>query len=227
MLRRAFSTDNLLAVSPQPGKALIGTAAVGGEPFLVIKMAWRKNITSGCIMRRPCFCNLGTQQAISLCPVHTFWPAVRRRVGSGQPLFRKVNVGNFNRIMKAILTKMQIPEAARFSSHGFRLGTSQELKESGSPWEVVASAGMWNSPSFRGYVDMSKDVETSVARLLAVDMDSDSDCEPVRWVLVFSRIDRPMTGRPDRFPLGMGALSGGSGGFSYAGKTSAEVLSAT
>ena len=99
-------------------------------------------------------------------------------------LFRKVYVGNFNRILKTVLKKLSIPEAERYSSHGFRRGTAQDLKEKGSPWAVVATAGLWNSPAFRGYVDMSKDVETSVARLFAVDMDSDSDGEQVQWVVV-------------------------------------------
>ena len=81
------------------------------------------------------------------------------------------------------MAKLRIPEAHRFSSHGFRRGTSQDLKESGSPWAVVATAGMWNSPAFRGYVDMSRDVEEGVMRLFDVDMDSESDGEevPLGW----------------------------------------------
>ena len=136
-LRRAFSPDNLLIFPPQPDKALIGIASVGGELFLVAKFSWRKNISNGCILRRPCFCNLGTPFATSLCPVHCFWPAVRRRVACGQRLFSKVNVGNFNRILKAVCAKLSIPDAARFSSHGFRRGTSQELKERGSPGQSL------------------------------------------------------------------------------------------
>ena len=52
-LRRAFRNDQLLAFSPQPEKALIGTAVVGGETFLVTKFPWRKNMVDGCILRRP------------------------------------------------------------------------------------------------------------------------------------------------------------------------------
>ena len=180
-LRRAYSADELLSFSPQPDKALIGLANADGEQFLVVKMSWRKNITAGCIMRRPCFCHLGSELAVGLCPVHSIWPAVRRRVGCGEPLFKKVYVGNFNRILKTVLAKLSVPEAERYSSHGFRRGAAQELKERGSPWAVVATAGIWKSPAFRGYVDMSKDVETSVAKLFAVDPDSESDCEQVHW----------------------------------------------
>ena len=38
---------------PQPDKALMGVRAVGGEPFLFAKFPWRKNMSSGCILRRP------------------------------------------------------------------------------------------------------------------------------------------------------------------------------
>ena len=63
-------------------------------------------------------------------------------------------------------------------------GTSQELKESGSPWTAVASSGFWRSPSFRGYVDLSRDVEIGVQQLFDVDLDSDSaDEEPVHFGL--------------------------------------------
>ena len=101
----------------------------------------------------------------------------------GQPLFRKVNAGNFNRMMKDELAKLLVPEATRYSSHGSRRGVAQELRERGSPWAAVATAGLWNSADFRGYFDMSKDVETGASRLFAVDPASESDCAPVHMGL--------------------------------------------
>ena len=94
-----------------------------------------------------------------------------------------MNRGNFNRILKAIMEKLRAPEAHRFISHGFRRGTSQDLKESGSPWASAAPDGACNSPAFRRYLDMSRDVEIGVMRLCDVDMESDSDAEQVPlWV---------------------------------------------
>ena len=178
-LKRAYRGDQLLTFSPQPDKALIGPMSVGGELFLVAKLSYRKNLPGGCILRRPCFCNLASSRARLLCPIHVFWAAIRRRVDPGTPLFRAVNRGNFNRQLKAIFGRLCIPDADRYSSHGFRRGTAQELKESGSPWAVVASAGVWNSPAFRGYLDMARDVEVGVSRLFEVDPDSESDAEQV------------------------------------------------
>ena len=178
-LKRAYRGDRLLSFSPQSDKALIGPMSVGGELFLVAKLSYRKNLAGGCILRRPCFCNLASARARLLCPIHVFWAAIRRRVDPGAPLFRAVNRGNFNRQLKAIFGRLCIPDADRYSSHGFRRGTAQELKESGSPWAVVASAGVWNSPAFRGYLDMARDVEVGVSRLFEVDPDSASDAEQV------------------------------------------------
>ena len=176
-LRRAFRDDQLLAFSPQTKKALICTAVVGGATFLVTKFSWRKNMAGGCILRRPCFCSLGRRHATSLFPLHSFWAEIRRRVAPGELLFRAVNRGNFNRMLEAVCAQIHIPDAGRYSSHGFRRGAAQELKESGSPWAVVASAGVWRSPAYRGYLDMAKDVEMGVRSLFDVDLDSASDAE--------------------------------------------------
>ena len=53
-------------------------------------------------------------------------------------------------------------------------------RETGSAWPLVATSGIWRSPAFRGYLDMSKDVDQGVSQLFAVNFDSDSaDEEPV------------------------------------------------
>ena len=46
-------------------------------------------------------------------------------------------------------------------------------------WSVVASAGVWHSPAFRGYLDMSRDVEIGAQQLCEADFDSESEAEPV------------------------------------------------
>ena len=122
----------------------------------------------------PCFCQLTAKKATKLCPVHVFWAAVRRRVGPGQLLFQSITRRNFDRVLKAVLEKLGVPSADRYSSHGFRRWTPQELKETGPPWSAVASSGVWHSPAFRGYLNMSQGVELGVSHLLTVEFDSDS-----------------------------------------------------
>ena len=72
---------------------------------------------------------------------------------------------------------MRAKAAERYSSHGFRCGAAQELKEVGSPWTVVATAGLWRSPTFRRYAAMTADVEQGVRILFPADSDSESDPE--------------------------------------------------
>ena len=158
----------------------------------MVKFSFRKNVPGGCVLRMPCFCNLGKARASSMCPVHIIRAAIRRRVPPAQLLFRSVNRGNFNRALNAAMAKLLAPEAHRFGPHGFRRGTAQDLMESGSPWAVVAAAGIWNSQDFWGYLDMSRDAEEGAMRLFDFDVDSDSDADQVPWVGAF----RPSTGLP-------------------------------
>ena len=171
-LVRAFKNDKLLEFPPQKERALINVISVGDEEFLVAKFPNRKNIDSGCILKRPCFCRLGSGRAGFLCPVHALWPWIRRRTPCGQKLFRAVNRRNFNRFLKRTLGELGFPEAERYSSHAFRRGATQELRESGSGWPVIASMGVWNSPAFKGYVDITPEVEAGVRQLFI------SACEP-------------------------------------------------
>ena len=182
-LRRAYSTDELLVFAPQQDPAIIGVQVVDGGPFLVVKnpalkMSYRKNITGGCIMRRPCFCGLASRKARQLCPIHLFWAIIRCRVGCGALLFQSANRRNFNRILKIVSARTNVPEAHRYSSHGFRRGASQELKESAPHWSAVVSLSEPGiPPAFRGYLDMSRDVELGARHLFDVDLESRSEAE--------------------------------------------------
>ena len=106
------------------------------------------------------------------------WPAVQDRVPCGRPLFKAVNRGAFNRALKAIFARLQVPHAARYGSHAFRRGSAQGMNDAGSPLSVVASAAMWRSNALVGnYIDMASTVEANARRLSRVDFGSESDME--------------------------------------------------
>ena len=111
--------------------------------------------------------------------MHIFWALLRCRVASGGPLFAAVNRRNFNSSLKAVMEQLCVPDAQRYSPHGFRRWTTQDLKGTGSHRSVVATLGLWNSPAFRGYVDMPREVEIGAQQLFEVDMDSTSEQE--KW----------------------------------------------
>ena len=174
-LTRAYRRDEINAFPPQREKALIGLRTTQDGCFLVDKLKWRKNIAGGRILRLPCFCGGDRLSSRACCPVHVLWPAIRARVPPGSPLFSAVDGRNFNRIARAVLTRLRVSAATRYSPHGFRRGPAQELKEVGSPWDGVTTAGLWRPPALRGYLDMTTDVEQCVRSLFPVDTDSESD----------------------------------------------------
>ena len=72
-----------------------------------------------------------------------------------------------------------MPAAERYSSHGFRRGAAQELKESGAQWPIVAEVGKWNGLSFRPYVDLPDELAEGMAHLFIDSYSFESDEEPV------------------------------------------------
>ena len=130
-LQRAYYTDQLAAFTPQAEKAPIGVREEGGLPFLICNLSRRKNLISGCTLHLPCFCALTSRRAASICPVHVSWQLVHRRVAPGKFLLTAIDRRNFNRVLKKVSEQMGTPDALRYSSHGFRRGATQELKEPG------------------------------------------------------------------------------------------------
>ena len=139
-------------------------------------------------MQRPCFFPHETDRPKALFPVHWLWPWVRRTCESGALLFRKTTGRNLNRCVRFALTKIRIPAANLYSSHGFRRGAAQELQESGSQWPIVGEVGKWKGTSFRSYVDLSDELSRDMAQLFihSFNFDSDDECpggpEVRRWV---------------------------------------------
>ena len=77
-------------------------------------------------------------------------------------------------MLKAIAANLGVPDAGRYSSHSFRMITAQELKEAVSPLVCDRFLRFLAPPAFRGYVDLSKDVDLGPQNLFDFDLDSDS-----------------------------------------------------
>ena len=85
-----------------------------------------------------------------------------------------------NAAIKAILAQLLSPHAEKYSSHGFRRGAAQELKETGSQWAPIAPLGDWKSLACLGYLDLTDSVEHDMVKLLIECDLPDSDAELVR-----------------------------------------------
>ena len=130
-LRRAYEDDDLAGQAPMKDLALIGTRCETHCECLVIRFARRKNLPSGCILSRPCFCNLASTKAKKLRPVHVIWPAIAARVRPGGKLFPGFSDQNANAQIRDVLKKLEAPSAQSYTSHGYRWVAAQELKEKG------------------------------------------------------------------------------------------------
>ena len=181
ILRRAYLSDDLTGFEPMRDTALIGLRGPPGHECLVIRFLRRKNLPNGCILSRPCFCKLEAKSAKRLCPIHAFWPAIASRVKCGEELFSGFTPQNVNTTIKAVLHKLGVPHADCYTSHGYRRGAAQELKERGCQWPIVASLGEWRSLAFMGYLDIARDVARDMSKLL-VECEQLSDEEVRHWV---------------------------------------------
>ena len=174
-LVRAFADDRLTEFVPQEDKALIGTRTYKETTVLVIKFSFRKNIRNGCILMRPCLCDEECVTANALCPVHMVWPVIRDRVAAGDPLFPTLTTNSFNRHLKSTMTAMAVPEGGLFSSHAFRRGATQEIKDSGSTFATILKTGTWRSACYKNYLDLQADEAINISTLLLENLGSDSD----------------------------------------------------
>ena len=169
-IRRAFTNDCLSDFIPQKSKALVAVRGTPPSESLILRLASRKHLPAGCLLRPPCFCALAKVTAHAMCPVHFFWPEVRRRCRSGDLLIPTTTRRNVNTILRAILKKLELPHAERYSSHGFRRGAASELHPTGPQWSTVATIGDWRSLAFKGYVDLANELSRDLPRLLAEDI---------------------------------------------------------
>ena len=126
ILRRAFLDDPLDMGSPQFEKVLISVRYEGGSHQLVLKLAYRKNLPTGCVLYRPCFCEIsGAPQLHRFFPVRFWWKWVCSRVPPGRSPFSELSARNINRAIKAVFSKIGVSYAQSYTSHGFRRGAAQ------------------------------------------------------------------------------------------------------
>ena len=63
----------------------------------------------------------------------------------------------------------------RFSSHAFRRGATDEIKNPGSAFATILTSGVWPTGGFRCYLDLHAGEAVNISALLIQALDSDSD----------------------------------------------------
>ena len=70
---------------------------------------------------------------------------------------------------------LEYDQGRRFSSHAFRKGATDEIKNSGSALATILTSGVWSSGGFRGYLDLHADEAINISAVLIKAIDSESD----------------------------------------------------
>ena len=177
VIRRAYADDPLTEFIPQPDKALMGIRTYKEHQMLVLKFSFRKNIRGGCVLFRPCLCSEQKARARTLCPVHSIWPRIRDRTTTGDLIFSGFSPCSVNRVIKKVMTKVGHLEGPKFSSHAFRRGATQEIKDSGSTLSVIIQSGTWTHAGYRAYLDLQADYAINISSFILDKLGSDSEEE--------------------------------------------------
>ena len=124
----------------------------------------RKNAPNGAVLTRACSCRFSQV----MCPVHALvrWMKAtgnERQVGR---LFPRACYTSFERAMRFLLRLICFPDAAAFSSHGFRRGMAQEILRRGGSLADVLAAGGWRSAAFLLYLDRTEVDEAAILDFL-------------------------------------------------------------
>jgi len=124
----------------------------------------RKNAPEGAVLTRACTC----RSSQVMCPVHALvrWMSATGKERQVGRLFPKACYSSFSRGMSFLLEKIGFPQAADFSSHGFRRGMAQEILRRGGSLADVLAAGGWRSPAFLLYLDRNEVDEAAILDFL-------------------------------------------------------------
>ena len=198
-MKRAFRDDPLTEFVPQTDKVLIGIRTYEATDLLVVKFAYRKNIRGGCVLFRPCICAEPDCRARTLCPLHAIWPRIRDRTLAGGLLFPMFSPCSLNRTFKVVMTKMGYRDGPKFSSHAFRRGATQEIKDSGSTLSVIIKSGTWTHAGYKSYLDLQADYAINISRFLIESLGSDSEEEDACGPPAEQRIRKKLKGIPVAF----------------------------
>ena len=175
LIRRASDWGRLSEFAPHDFKILAGLRTFSGTNLSIVKFSRRKNLPTGCILRRPCLCDETSTLARIFCPVHQIWPRLCDGVEVHGRLFPSLTPHKFNIALKTGMTTAGYPEGGKYSPHCFRRGATKELQMAEQSTDVIKGAGCWAGMGFRSYVDTQMTGALKISRLITRIADSDSD----------------------------------------------------
>ena len=124
-----------------------------GFKIAIVDLASRKNARFGARLERRC--SQPNKQCTDLmCPYHLLKGIFQRSNGRGR-LFT-ISPTQLQRNLKSDLVAIGVPDAERYTLHGFRRGAAQEMFNRGASLSAILIAGGWRSSAFLVYLQQSK-----------------------------------------------------------------------
>ena len=164
-LVRAFSNDAITEYKKQDTDALIGVMTYNNKSLLVKKFAFRQNIRSGCILKRPGICQ-GRNKSLTRAwgPVHAGCPYIQKRAKPGNFISPSFTRANINRILKKTMTLVGLDSGGIYPPR-FSERSHAAIPAAGSTLRVVLTSGIWTESGYRTYIDAQLDEALNIARI--------------------------------------------------------------
>ena len=137
---------------------------------LCLRLASRKNMSSGSVMRRSCWC----KGCKTTCPVHSLWPFFLG-LGVGAQPFVRFSPAFALKSLRGMLRRLAVPDSASYRTHDIRRGHTLDLQENGASLAEILRAGQWKSPAFLEYLDLESLEKGAVVEAHIDESSSDDD----------------------------------------------------
>ena len=116
LMRLASDTDRLTEFVPHDFKILAGLCSFEGTELPIAKFPRRKNLPTGCILRRPCLCDETSALARVFCPARQLWPRITAGIEVRGRLFPSLTPRKFSPSLKAGMAAAGYPEGGKYSA---------------------------------------------------------------------------------------------------------------
>jgi len=143
-------------------------SVVGDE--LVLRLASRKNMQRGSVLRAGCWCAGGGANK-RCCPTHVLGPGLVR-LGAIAPCAHLKGALVMKKLRQR-LSALELESADLYRLQDFRRGHARDLQESGATLPQILKTGQWRTPAVLAYIDPAQLEADMVTKAHIVEMHAD------------------------------------------------------
>ena len=148
LLRLPSEALPMTVVNVGCGQGKQSVISLEGEE-VCLRLGKRKNLPSGSVIRRACWC----KSCAATCPVHALWHYFSGLEKGAEP-FSAFTPGFALKSLRNMLRRLMVPEYGMYRTHDIRRGHAQDLLAKGASLALILRAGQWRSPAFLEYLDL-------------------------------------------------------------------------